>query len=122
MSIDKHGQGHHSSEIDVLLGIYEALSELRERVTENSTKQEVGAENIKKIEVKLEDIDEKINHLYVNEAQTSIKFGIITFFATLLSVSGINYALSQDDMTIQGLPASQKMDMLVPRDKNDGND
>lgn len=122
MSIDKHGQGHHSSEIDVLLGIYEALSELRERVTENSTKQEMGAENIKKIEVKLEDIDEKINHLYVTEAQTSIKFGIITFFATLLSVSGINYALSQDELTIQGLPASQKMDVLVPRDKNDGSD
>jgi len=122
MSIDRHGQGHHNSEIEVLLGIYDALSELRERVTENSTKQEMGAENIKKIEVKLEDIDEKINHLYVTEAQTSIKFGIITFFATLLSVSGINYALSQDELTIQGLPASQKMDALVPRDKNDGSD
>lgn len=122
MSIDRHGQGHHNSEIEVLLGIYDALSELRERVTENSTKQEMGAENIKKIEVKLEDIDEKINHLYVTEAQTSIKFGIITFFATLLSVSGINYALSQDELTIQGLPASQKMDVLVPRDKNDGSD
>lgn len=118
MSIDKHGQGSRS-EVEVLIGIYDALSELRVKVNENATKHENSAANITKIERKLEDIDEKITQLYVSEAQTSIKFGIITFFATLLSVSGINYALSQDEMSIQGLPPSHKSDVLQPRKVDD---
>jgi len=118
MSIGKHGQGNGRSEVDILIGIYDALSELSVKVTENATKHENSTVNITKIEKKLEDIDEKINHLYVSEAQTSIKFGIITFFATLLSVSGINYALSQDEMRITGLPAQQKMD-VIPRNQWD---
>ena len=123
MSTDKHGQGSHRSEVDILIGIYDALSELRVKVNENATKHENSAENISKIENKLEDIDDKITHLYVSEAQTSIKFGIITFFATLLSVSGINYALSNDDISFQGLPANQKMDLVAePRQKDNGTD
>jgi len=121
MSTDKQGLGS-KSEIDVLIGIYDALSELRVKVNENATKHENSAENITKIENKLEDIDEKLTHLYVSEAQTSIKFGIITFFATLLSVSGINYALSSDEISFQGLPASNKSDIVDIRKRpNDDN-
>lgn len=120
MSVDKQGQGGHRSEIDVLIGIYDALSDLRVKVNENATKHENSAENINKIERKLEDIDDKITQLYVSEAQTSIKFGIITFFATLLSVSGINYALSQDEVIMAGLPANHKSDILEPRKRDDG--
>lgn len=119
MSIDKHGQGKPGSELEILLGIYDALSELRVKVGENATKHENSEQYITKIERKLEDIDEKINRLSVSEAQTSLKFGIITFFATLLSVSGINYALSDNDVTMTGLPASHKSDVLYERKKDD---
>lgn len=120
MSVDKQGQSGRSSEVEILIGIYDALSELRVKVNENATKHENSAENISKIERKLEDIDEKLTQLYVSEAQTSIKFGIITFFATLLSVSGINYALSNDEISFQGLPANQKMDIVERPRQNDG--
>jgi len=119
MSLEKRGLGGPSTEIDVLIGIYDALSELRVKVGENATKHANSEQYITKIERKLEDIDEKINRLSVSEAQTSLKFGIITFFATLLSVTGINYALSQEDMRISGLPAHQKSDMVYERRSND---
>ena len=119
MSIEKRGAGVPSTELDVLIGIYDALSELRVKVGENAANQENSEKCIAKIERKLEDIDEKINRLSVSEAQTSLKFGIITFFATLLSVTGINYALSQDEMRISGLPASHKSDIVFEQKRND---
>lgn len=119
MSIEKRGAGVPSTELDVLIGIYDALSELRVKVGENAANQENSEKCIAKIERKLEDIDEKINSLSVSEAQTSLKFGIITFFATLLSVTGINYALSQDEMRISGLPASHKSDIVFEQKRND---
>lgn len=118
MSTDKRGAGGSSTELDVLIGIYDALSELRVKVSENATKHANSENYITKIERKLEDIDEKINRLSVSEAQTSLKFGIITFFATLLSVTGINYALGDSELKWSGLPASQKSDLVYER-KND---
>lgn len=122
MSIDKHGQSKPGTELDILLGIYDALSELRVKVGENATKHENSEQYITKIERKLEDIDEKINRLSVSEAQTSLKFGIITFFATLLSVSGINYAVNDNNVAVTGLPANNKSDIIYERKKdNDPN-
>jgi hypothetical protein len=118
MSVDKTGLGINKSEVEILIGIYDALSDLRVKVGENAAKHESSEQHIGKIERKLEDIDNKLNRLSVSEAQTSLKFGIITFFATLLSVSGINYALSQGEMRITGLPAQQKMD-ITPRNQWD---
>lgn len=123
MSIDNHGQGKPGTELDILLGIYDALSELRVKVGENATKHANSEQHITKIEGKLEDIDEKLNRLSVSEAQTSLKFGIITFFATLLSVSGINYALSQEETMVAGLPANHKSDIIYERKRdNDSSD
>lgn len=122
MSVDKQGQSSRSSEVEILIGIYDALSELRVKVNENATKHENSAINISKIERKLEDIDEKITQLYVSEAQTSIKFGIITFFATLLSVSGINYALGDDEISFQALPANQKGEIVEIRKRDNASD
>lgn len=119
MSHEKRGLGGPSTELDVLIGIYDALSELRVKVGENATKHANSEKCITKIERKLEDIDEKINRLSVSEAQTSLKFGIITFFATLLSVTGINYALNQEEMRVSGLPAHQKSDLVYERKQDD---
>ena len=119
MSIEKRGGVSPSTELDVLIGIYDALSELRVKVGENAANQENSEKCITKIERKLEDIDEKINRLSVSEAQTSLKFGIITFFATLLSVTGINYALSDSELRISGLPANHKSDIVYEQKRND---
>lgn len=119
MSHEKRGLGGPSTELEVLIGIYDALSDLRVKVGENATKHANSEKCITKIERKLEDIDEKINRLSVSEAQTSLKFGIITFFATLLSVTGINYALGEDDLRVAGLPAYQKSDLVYERKQND---
>lgn len=119
MSHEKRGLGGPSTELEVLIGIYDALSDLRVKVGENATKHANSEKCITKIERKLEDIDEKINRLSVSEAQTSLKFGIITFFATLLSVTGINYALGEDDLRVAGLPAYQKSDLVYERKQDD---
>lgn len=119
MSIEKHGSGGPSTELDILIGIYDALSELRVKVGENATKHANSEQYITKIERKLEDIDEKINRLSVSEAQTSLKFGIITFFATLMSVTGINYAIGEDELRVAGLPAHQKSDLIYERKRDD---
>ena len=119
MSIDKHGLGGPSTELEILVGIYDALADLRVKVGENATKHANSEQYITKIERKLEDIDDKINRLSVSEAQTSLKFGIITFFATLLSVSGINYALSDEPINVAGLPAQQKADIIYEQKRDD---
>lgn len=119
MSHEKRGLGGPSTDIDVLIDIYDALSDLRVKVGENATKHANSEKCITKIERKLEDIDEKINRLAVSEAQTSLKFGIMTFFATLLGVTGINHALGDDEIRVAGLPAHQKSDLVYERKRDD---
>lgn len=122
MSTEKHGLGGPSTELEILIGIYDALSELRVKVGENATKHANSEQHITKIERKLEDIDEKINRLSVSEAQTSLKFGIITFFATLLSVTGINYAMGEKELRVSALPAHQKSELIYERKRDDATD
>ena len=104
MSLDAHNK---KNELDILIGIYDALSDVRSKVAENAVKHEMSANHISKLESKLDNIHNRIERLNVAEAQTSIKFGIITFIATLLSVTGINYALSENDGRLSALPPSK---------------
>lgn len=104
MSLDAN---KHKNELDVLIGIYDALSDVRSKVSENAAKHQMSAQHIAKLETKLDGINEKIESLTVSEAKTSMKFGIITFVATLLSVTGINYALSDYEGRMAALPPSK---------------
>jgi len=101
MSLDANKS---KSELDVLIGIYDALSDVRSKVAENAAKHQMSAQHIAKLEQKLDGIHQKIEALTISEAKTSMKFGIITFVATLLSVTGINYALSDAESRVVGLP------------------
>lgn len=103
MSLD----ANKNKELDVLIGIYDALSDVRSKVAENAVKHQMSAQHIAKLEQKLDGIYQKIESLTVSEAQTSMKFGIITFIATLLSVTGINYALSDAENRMAMLPPSK---------------
>jgi hypothetical protein len=115
----------------ILMDMYHAVKELKNEVqalnvsmAEEKLKQAHSEEEIQEFKTGMRKIIDRVEQLTVNEAKSSVKFGILTFVATLVFVTAFNLFVdrAQADMVdMQALPPP-KTEIFKKREQEFDND
>lgn len=121
MSVDNNGNDILSehpmrrTSDHLLLEMYHTLKDLRNdinalnvTIAEEKLKQAHSEEEIEEFKGGMRKVVDRIEQLTINEAKSSVKFGLLTFVATLVFVTAFNLfvdlAQAEELRTTEGLP------------------
>ena len=93
---------------DVLIRIYEQLGDLRSDAASARAATESTAARLDAISIKMDDMNKDIQTLAKQEAKNAVKWGMLTFAATTLLVTGMNYAIGKETPQLVALAPTAK--------------
>lgn len=93
---------------EVLIKIYEQFGDLRSDVAATKAATEANSLRLDAMMNRFDDLEKDVKSLSKQEAKNAIKWGILTFAATTLLVTGMNYAIGKETPQLTALPPTAK--------------
>lgn len=139
MSIDNNKTGpmedmppmRRASDV-IMMDMYHAVKDLKNEVqalnvsmAEERVKQAHSEEEIEEFKLGMRKVVDRIEQLTINEAKSSVKFGILTFVGTLIFVTAFNMFIENADADMpdhQALPPPKSEIYKKKEDQEFGND
>lgn len=93
---------------EVLIKIYEQFSDIKADIAATKTGTEANSYRLDMLMKRFDDIESDVKNLSRQEAKNAIKWGILTFAATTLLVTGMNFAIGKEVPQLTALPPTAK--------------
>lgn len=116
----------------IMMDMYHAVKDLKNEVqalnvsmAEERVKQAHSEEEIEEFKLGMRKVVDRIEQLTINEAKSSVKFGILTFVGTLIFVTAFNMFIENADADMpdhQALPPPKSEIYKKKEDQEFGND